>query len=171
MRAIMLFIEKWHRLSMRYCFVVDALRRTLEPALSFRPVRGAGTDVKEKRTYVRTPRYPKGETISDGRQWGFKWRPQWYQLHAGIEFNWIEGMTRGALLYRLRPTFCNHLVVDFSSFHVGLNQPSSSNLMLQSNSLLQSKYGAIIWLRVPSNVIFAFFISRFSAKQRLICTL
>lgn len=170
MRAIMLSIEKWHRLSMRYCFVVDALRRTLEPALSFRPVRGAGTDVKEKRTYVRTPRYPKGETISDGRQWGFKWRPQWYQLHAGIEFNWIEGMARGALLYRLRPTFCNHLVVDFSSFHVGLNQPSPFNLMLQSNSLLQSKYGAIIWLRVP-NVVYSHSLYLDCAKQRLIYTL
>lgn len=86
--------------------------------VSFRPVRGAGTDVKEKRTYVRTPRYAKGETISDGRQWGFKWRPQWYQLHAGIEFNWIEGTTRGEResppLSLSRPTFCN-VVVDFSS--------------------------------------------------------
>lgn len=33
MSAIMLFIEKWHRLSIRYCFAVDALRRTLESSL------------------------------------------------------------------------------------------------------------------------------------------
>lgn len=93
--------------------------------LSFRPVRGAGIRMWKRNVhmYVRTPRYAKGETISDGRQWGFKWRPQWYQLHAGIEFNWIEGTVRGALLYRLRPTFCNHVVVDFNSFSRG-SQPT-----------------------------------------------
>lgn len=73
--TLMLSIEKWHRLSISYCFV--APQRTLESALLQAAVRGgAGTDVKEKRTYVyiyvyiyiRTPRYPKGETISDGRQ-------------------------------------------------------------------------------------------------------
>lgn len=31
--GIMLSIEKWHRLSIRYCFAVHALRRTLESAL------------------------------------------------------------------------------------------------------------------------------------------
>lgn len=56
MDGTMLSIEKWHRLSIRYCFAVDALRRTLdELALLQRvePVRGAGTGC-ERETYVCT---------------------------------------------------------------------------------------------------------------------
>lgn len=87
------------------------------------------------RMHVRC--YTKGETISDGRQWRFKWRPQWYQLHAGIEFNWIEGTARGPLSL-LRLMFCNHL--DFGSFHVCRGRRSSWRRVMPDDT---SQWGSL----------------------------
>lgn len=98
--------------------------------------------------------YTKGETISDGRQWRFKWRPQWYQLHAGIEFNWIEGTARGPLLYLLRLMFCNHH--DFGSFHMCRSRRSSNPAPQQQ---LASNYEASLpyAFRVIKEPTFSYF--------------
>lgn len=54
MSTLMLSIGRWHCSSISYCFAVDALRRTALESALLRPVRGAGTDVKEKRMYACT---------------------------------------------------------------------------------------------------------------------